>query len=115
MCVQFVGIAIAYMPSVILVQRLVNSIGTINLPSEDDAARAMKKEGDDGDITFTNVSFKYPTRPDVPILKDVSLSASQLPSWVPAVVASPPSFLSSNASIVPTQAPSHSVAISSNR
>ena len=44
-----------------------------------------------------------------------SLSASQLLLWVPVVVASPPSSLSSNVSIVPTLAPSHSVVISSNR
>ena len=33
-----------------------------------------QEEGHNGDITFTNVSFKYPTRPDVPILKDVSFT-----------------------------------------
>ena len=75
MCAQFVGIRIVYTPSVILVQRAAkNIVGIINLPSEDDAARAIKKEGHNGDITFTNVSFKYPTRPDIPILKDVSFT-----------------------------------------
>ena len=118
MCAQFVGISIVYTPSVVLVKRAAkNIIGIINLPSEDDAARAIKKEGHNGDIAFTNVSFKYPTRPDVPILKDVSftiLVANRLLSWVPVAVASPPSSLSSNVSIVPTLAPSHSVVISSN-
>ena len=113
------GINIAYTPSVDLAQRAAkNIVGTINLPSEDDAARAIKKEGHNGDIAFTNVSFKYPTRPDVPILKDVSftiLVANRLLSWVPVAVASPPSSLSSNVSIVPILVPSHSVAISSNR
>ena len=69
------GINIAYTPSVDLAQRAAKSIVvTINLPSEDDAARAIKKEGHNGDIAFTNVSFNYPTRPDVPILKDVSFT-----------------------------------------
>ena len=75
MCAQFVGISIVYTPSVVLLQRAAkNIIGIINLPSEDDAARVIKKEGHNGDITFTNVSFKYPTRPDIPILKDVSFT-----------------------------------------
>ena len=61
------GANIAYTPSVALAQRAAkNIVGIINLPSEDDAARAIKKEGHNGDITFTNVSFKYPTRPDIP-------------------------------------------------
>ena len=69
------GINIAYTPSVDLAQRAAkNIVGIINLPSEDDAARAIKKEGHNGDIDFTNVSFKYPTRPDIPILKDVSFT-----------------------------------------
>ena len=75
MCAQFVGIRIVYTPSVDLAQRAAkNIIGIINLPSEDDAARAIKKEGHNGDITFTNVSFTYTTRLDVPILKDVSFT-----------------------------------------
>ena len=75
MCAQFVGIRIVYTPSVALVQRAAkNIIGIINLPSEDDAARVIKKEGHNGDITFTNVSFMYPTHLDVPILKDVSFT-----------------------------------------
>ena len=75
MCAQFVGIRIVYTPSVVLAQRAAkNIIGIINLPSEDDAAREIKKEGHNGDITFSNVSFTYPTHPDVPILKDVSFT-----------------------------------------
>ena len=75
MCTQFVGIRIVYTPSVVLVQRAAkNIIGIINLPSEDDAARVIKKEGHNGDITFTNVSFTYPTLLDVSILKDVSFT-----------------------------------------
>ena len=69
------GANIAYTPSVALAQRAAkNIVGIINLPSEDDAARAIKKEGHNGDNTFSNVSFTYPTRPDVPILKDVSFT-----------------------------------------
>ena len=75
MCAPFVGISIVYTPSVALVQRAAKNIfGIINLPSEDDAARVIKKEGHNGDITFTNVSFTYTTRLDVPILKDVSFT-----------------------------------------
>ena len=33
-----------------------------------------KEGGHNGDITFSNVSFTYPTRPDIPILKDVSFT-----------------------------------------
>ena len=33
-----------------------------------------QEEGHNGDITFSNVSFMYPTRLDVPILKDVSFT-----------------------------------------
>ena len=33
-----------------------------------------QEEGHNGGITFTNVSFTYPTRLDVPILKDVSFT-----------------------------------------
>ncbi|KAK8791390.1 hypothetical protein WA588_001400 [Blastocystis sp. NMH] len=75
MCAQFVGISIVYTPSVVLAQRAAkNIIGIINLPSEDDAARVIKKEDYNGDITFSNVSFMYTTRPDVSILKDVSFT-----------------------------------------
>ena len=116
---NIMGVNLTYFPSGSLAQRAAkNIVGIINLPSEDDAARAIKKEGHNGDIAFTNVSFKYPTRPDVPILKDVSftiLVANRLLSWVPVAVASPPSSLSSNVSIVPILVPSHSVVISSNR
>lgn len=94
MCAQFVGIRIVYTPSVVLAQRAAkNIVGIINLPSEDDAARVIKKEGHNDDITFSNVSFKYPTRPDSPFSRtspSPSLSASRLPSWVPVAVASPP-------------------------
>ena len=72
---NIMGVNLTYFPSVSLAQRAAkNIVGIINLPSEDDAARAIKKEGHNGDITFTNVSFKYPTRPDIPILKDVSFT-----------------------------------------
>ena len=33
-----------------------------------------QEEGHNGDITFSNVSFTYPTHLDVPILKDVSFT-----------------------------------------
>ena len=75
MCAPFVGIRIVYTPSVALAQRAAKNIyGIINLPSEDDAARVIKKEGHNGGITFSNVSFTYTTRLDVPILKDVSFT-----------------------------------------
>ena len=117
MCAQFVGIRIVYTPSVVLAQRAAkNIIGIINLPSEDDAARAIKRRV----TTATSPSPTFPSRiprvstsPFSRTSPSPSLSASRLLSWVPVVVASPPSSLSSNASIVPTLAPFHSV-ISSN-
>ena len=61
---NIMGVNLTYFPSVSLAQRAAkNIVGIINLPSEDDAARTIKKEGHNGDITFTNVSFKYPTHP----------------------------------------------------
>ena len=84
MCAQFVGISIVYTPSVALAQRAAkNIVGIINLPSEDDAARVIKKEGHNGGITFSNVSFTYTTRLDVPILKDVSFGHVPLSSQDP--------------------------------
>ena len=72
---NIMGVNLTYFPSVSLAQRAAkNIVGIINLPSEDDAARTIKKEGHNGDITFTNVSFKYPTHPDIPILKEVSFT-----------------------------------------
>ena len=117
MCAQFVGIRIVYTPSVVLAQCAAkNIVGIINLPSEDDAARAIKRRV----TTATSPSPTFPSRiprvstsPFSRTSPSPSLSASRLPSWVPVVVASPPSSLSSNASIVPTLAPFHSV-ISSN-
>ena len=117
MCAPFVGIRNVYTPSVVLAQRAAkNIIGIINLPSEDDAARVIKKE-------VTTATLSSPTFPSrIPRIStslfsrtypSPSLSASQLLSWVLVVVASPPSSLSSNTSIVPTLAPFHSV-ISSN-
>ena len=119
MCAQFVGIRIVYTPSVVLAQCAAkNIVGIINLPSEDDAARVIKRR-------VTTTTSPSPTSlssiPRVPTslfsrkFPSPSLLASQLPSWVPVTVASPPSSLSFNASIVPTLAPSHSVVISSNR
>ena len=118
MCAQFVGIRIVYTPSVDLAQRAAkNIIGIINLPSEDDAARVIKRRV----ITATSPSPTFPSSiPRVSMFPfsrtspSPSLSASRLPSWVPVAVASPPSSLSSNACIVPTMAPFHSVVISSN-
>ncbi|KAK8817605.1 hypothetical protein WA538_004324 [Blastocystis sp. DL] len=75
MCAQFVGINIAYTASFKLAQRSANNIlALLDNRNENEEARTIKKEGHNGDITFTNVSFTYPTRPDVPILKDVSFT-----------------------------------------
>ena len=119
MCAQFVGISIVYTPSVVLVQCAAkNIIGIINLPSEDDAARVIKRRV----ITATIPSPTFPSC--IPCISmfpfsrtspSPSLLASRLLSWVPVAVASPPSSLSSNACIVPILVPSHSVVISSNR
>ena len=119
MCAPFVGISIVYTPSVVLAQRTAkNIVGIINLPSEDDAARAIKRRV----ITATSPSPTFPSRiprvstpPFSRTSPSPSLSASRSLSWAPMAVASPPSSLSSNACIVPTLAPFHSVVISSNR
>ena len=59
MCAQFVGIRIVYTPSVILVQRAAkNIVGIINLPSEDDAARVIKRRV----TTATSPSPTFPSR-----------------------------------------------------
>ena len=119
MCAQFVGIRIVYTPSVVLAQRAAkNIVGIINLPSEDDAARVIKKEVTTATLSSPTFPSRIPRIPTPPFSRtspSPSLSASQLLLWVPVAVASPPSSLSFNASIVPTLAPSHSVVISSNR
>ena len=75
MCAQFVGINIAYTVSYKHAQRSANNIlALLDNQSENEVARAIKKKGHNGDITFINVSFKVPTRPGVPILKDVSFT-----------------------------------------
>ena len=75
MCAQFIGISIVYTPSVVLAQRAAkNIVGIINLPSEDDAARVIKRRV----TTTTSPSPTSPSRiplvPTSPILKDVSFT-----------------------------------------
>ena len=66
---------IAMTPSIQLAQRSAKNImATLQLTSEDDAARAVKTEGQTGDIAFNNVSFAYPTRPEATILNSVSFT-----------------------------------------
>ncbi|KNB41278.1 ABC transporter, partial [Blastocystis sp. subtype 4] len=52
-------------------------VGILGQKSEDDAVREIKTEGQNGDITFKDVSFTYPTRPEAPILKSVSFTIPQ--------------------------------------
>ena len=119
MCAQFVGIRIVYTPSVVAgaAFRQQHSRHHQDLPSEDDAARAIKRRvttATSPSPTFPSRIPRVPTSPFSRTSPSPSLSASRLLSWVPVAVASPPSSPSSNASIVPTLAPFHSVVISSN-
>lgn len=45
-------------------------------PIDSDSNEGTKKEKLSGEIEFKNVDFQYPTRPDVPILKNLSLKIS---------------------------------------
>ncbi|KAK8792991.1 hypothetical protein WA588_006286 [Blastocystis sp. NMH] len=67
MCAPFVGISIVYTPSVVLAQRTAKNI-------RGRCGASDQEEGHNGDITFSNISFTYPTRLDSPILKDVSFT-----------------------------------------
>ena len=74
-----IGTNLAYLPSVKLAYRAAkNIIGTIQLPSKDDEDRSIPPPSDTssitGDIVLSDVSFTYTTRPEVPILRSVSLT-----------------------------------------
>ena len=75
---NLIGINLAYTPSLRLAQRSAkNILATLHMTSEDDAVREIQTEGQNGDITFKDVSFTYPTRPEAPILKSVSFTIPQ--------------------------------------
>ena len=74
-CSFTVGMNLAYTPNNKLAQKSSNNIVAIlDRPSKDDAGRAATKKVENGDIVFDNVSFAYPTRHEVPILKGVSFT-----------------------------------------
>ena len=74
-CASTVGFNMAYTASNDLAKRSAyNLLSVINMENENDAARAISTKARDGAIAFNHVSFAYPTRPDVPILSDVSFS-----------------------------------------
>ena len=69
---------IAFAASLKLARKAADTVvGILGQTSEDDAAREIKTEGQNGDITFKDVSFTYPTRPEAPILKSVSFTIPQ--------------------------------------
>ena len=69
------GLNIAYTPNNKLAQKSSNNIVAIlDRPSKDDAGRAATRKVENGDIVFDNVTFAYPTRHQVPILKGVSFT-----------------------------------------
>ena len=69
------GMNLAYTPNNKLAQKSSNNIVAIlDRPSKDDAARAATRKVENGDIVFDNVTFAYPTRHEVPILKGVSFT-----------------------------------------
>ena len=75
---NLIGVNLAYTPSLRLAQRSAkNILATLHMTSEDDAVREIQTEGQNGDITFKDVSFTYPTRPEAPILKSVSFTIPQ--------------------------------------
>ena len=75
---SYLGTNLASTPSVRLAQRSAkNIVATLHMTSEDDNAKKINTKGQNGDITFKDVSFVYPTRPEVPILKSVSFTIPQ--------------------------------------
>ena len=74
-CSFTVGMNLAYTPNNKLAQKSSNNIVAIlDRPSKDDAGRAATKKVENGDIVFDSVTFAYPTRHEVPILKGVSFT-----------------------------------------
>ncbi|CBK24613.2 uncharacterized protein [Blastocystis hominis] len=74
-CAATVGFNMAYTASNDLAKRSAyNLLSVINMENENDAARAISTKAKDGTITFSHVSFAYPTRPDAPVLSNISFS-----------------------------------------
>ena len=70
-----VGIALGKVPNMKLAQQAARSIfSLLFMKNPNDAGRAATKKVENGDIVFDNVSFAYPTRHQVPILKGVSFT-----------------------------------------
>ena len=59
----------------------------MKLPTDTDESRGKLYPAIVGDVTFRNVSFSYPERPDVPVLKNVSMTLTD-GEWVAVVGAS---------------------------
>ena len=72
----FTGIGMAYIPNSLLAKKA--TIDMFNLIDEPSALDTREMSGDNssdiqGAIEFCNVSFKYPSRPDSQILKNLNL------------------------------------------
>ena len=71
----YIGITMGKVPNMALAQEAAQRIfSLIESVGEKDELRALPETARDGAIAFNHVSFAYPTRPDVPILSDVSFS-----------------------------------------
>ena len=71
----YVGITMGRVPNMALAQEAAQRIfSLIESLGEKDITRALPEKAQDGMISFHTVSFAYPTRPDVPVLSDVSFT-----------------------------------------
>ena len=71
----YIGITMGKVPNMALAQEAAQRIfSLIESVGEKDEQRALPETARDGAIAFNHVSFAYPTRPDVPILSDVSFA-----------------------------------------
>ncbi|CBK22352.2 uncharacterized protein [Blastocystis hominis] len=71
----YIGITMGKIPNMALAQEAARRVfSLIESSGEKDALRALPGKAKDGAIAFDHVSFAYPTRPDAPILSDVSFS-----------------------------------------
>ena len=72
---NYTGVALGKVPNMKLAQAAANSVfSLLFMKNPEDACRAVKTEGANGDIVFDKVQFAYPTRPEAAILKGVSFT-----------------------------------------
>ena len=72
---SYIGVAMGKVPNMTLAQEAAQRIfSLIESVGEKDELRALPETARDGAIAFNHVSFAYPTRPDAPVLSDISFS-----------------------------------------